>query len=234
MTARAPIIRARGLTKRYGTPEQPLLALDRVDLDVAHGEIVALVGSSGSGKSTLLNLLGCLDRPTSGEYALGGCEVAGLGRAAQAWVRRRYVGFVFQSFHLIATASALENVALPLYYAGVGRREREGVARGLLARVGLEGRAGHRPAQLSGGQQQRVAIARALANGPRLLLADEPTGALDSASGREVLALLESVREREGVTVIVVTHDPGVAGRADRRVRLGDGRVVPAPGRAAA
>lgn len=219
------VIDARGISKVYAGAA-PVVALDHVDLGIEDGEAVALTGASGSGKTTLLSILGCLDRPTSGVYLLGGTDVSSLGRAAQAWVRNRYLGFVFQSFHLVPHMSALENVALPLSYAGVARRERERVALDLLERVGLAERADHRPRELSGGQQQRVAIARALAGRPRVLLADEPTGALDSRTGQEILDLIYALREREALSVVMVTHDPRVASLADRRVVLSDGHVV--------
>jgi len=231
--ASPPVVECRGLSKRYGA-EGALLALDDVDLVVDAGEIVALRGPSGSGKSTLLNLLGCLDRPSSGTYRLGGADVSELDRTAQAWVRLHYLGFVFQSFHLIGHATALENVALPMSYAGLGKRKREARARELLERVGLTGRADHRPAQLSGGERQRVAIARALACSPKLLLADEPTGALDSKTGRQILDILIDLRATDGVTVILVTHDPNVGREADRQVHMLDGRVVEVETRGAA
>ena len=220
------IIDARGLRKCYEHAGGTVEILAGVDLQVRAGEVVALRGPSGSGKSTLLNILGCLDVQSAGQYELGGCDVSALGRAGQAWVRLHYVGFVFQSFNLLARATALENVALPLYYAGVARRPREEQARGLLAQVGLDGRATYLPAQLSGGQCQRVAIARALACGPKLLLADEPTGALDSRTGAEVLDLLLSLQRREHLTVVLVTHDPSIAKVADRQINLLDGRVL--------
>lgn len=227
------IVDARGLGKTYHMGPDQVEILKGVDLRIRSGEVVALRGPSGSGKSTLLNLLGCLDRPTSGRYELGGCDVSRLDRVAQAWVRLHFIGFVFQSFNLIAHATALENVALPLSYAGVARRPREGIAREWLGRVGLSHQAGHRPSEMSGGQCQRVAIARALAGRPRLLLADEPTGALDSRTGAEVLELLLDLQRREGLTVVIVTHDPSVAARADRQVHLLDGRVVEAEARVA-
>ena len=220
------IIEARGIVKTYGSPAAPLAVLQGVDLTIHRGEIVALEGRSGSGKSTLLNILGCLDRPDGGTYRLGGSDVSKLGPREQAWVRLHYIGFVFQSFHLIPRATALENVALPLYYAGVGRTAREEAARFLLARVGLADRVLHRPSELSGGQRQRVALARALACGPRLLLADEPTGALDTHAGEDILRLFAELRESDDLTIAVVTHDPGVAAKADRRVLLCDGRIV--------
>lgn len=220
------IIEARGIVKTYGSSAAPLAVLQGVDLTIHRGEIVALEGRSGSGKSTLLNILGCLDRPDAGTYLLGGTDVSKLGPREQAWVRLHYIGFVFQSFHLIPRATALENVALPLYYAGVGRTCREEAARFLLARVGLADRVLHRPAELSGGQRQRVALARALACGPKLLLADEPTGALDTRAGEEILRLFAELRETDDLAIAVVTHDQGVAAKADRRVHLCDGRIV--------
>lgn len=225
-TGEPPIIEARGLVKTYGRPPARVAVLAGVDLTIGRGEIVALEGRSGSGKSTLLNILGCLDRPDSGSYRLGGSDVSKLGRNEQAWVRLHYIGFVFQSFHLIPRATALENVALPLYYAGVSRAAREDAARRLLSRVGLEDRVLHRPSELSGGQKQRVALARALACGPKLLLADEPTGALDTHAGADILTLLGELRNSEDLTIAVVTHDPAVAATADRRVHLRDGRII--------
>jgi putative ABC transport system ATP-binding protein len=222
----APIVEARGLVKTYGRAPARVAVLQGVDLRIDRGEIVALEGRSGSGKSTLLNILGCLDRPDGGSYRLGGSDVSKLGRSQQAWVRLHYIGFVFQSFHLIPRATALDNVALPLYYAGVGRAEREDAARRLLSRVGLADRVLHRPSELSGGQKQRVALARALACGPKLLLADEPTGALDTRAGTDILRLLGELRDSDALTVAVVTHDPAVAATADRRVRIHDGRIV--------
>jgi putative ABC transport system ATP-binding protein len=220
------IIEARGISKTYGLGRTEVVALAEFDLRVAYGETVALLGPSGSGKSTLLNVLGCLDRPSRGTYELGGSDVSELDRTAQAWVRLHYIGFVFQTFHLIGRATALENVMVPLRYAGMAPRDREARAKELLARVGLAARANHRPAELSGGERQRVAIARALAGRPRLLLADEPTGALDSRSGVEILRLLAELRESEGLTIVLVTHDPSVGKFADREVHLRDGRLV--------
>jgi putative ABC transport system ATP-binding protein len=220
------IVDAQGLCKAYRMGGEDVGVLAGVDLQLRAGEVVALRGPSGSGKSTLLNLLGCLDRPTAGRYVLAGCDVSGLSRAAQAWVRLHFIGFVFQSFNLIARATAVENVGLPLYYAGVPRKRREDVARHLLEEVGLADRATHLPSQMSGGQCQRVAIARALACNPRLLLADEPTGALDSRSGAEVLELMLDLQRRQRVTMVLVTHDSAVAKLADRQVHLLDGRIV--------
>jgi ABC-type lipoprotein export system ATPase subunit len=222
----APVIEARGIVKTYGGAAAPVAVLKGVDLTIQRGEVVALLGRSGSGKSTLLNILGCLDRPDGGTYLLGGSDVSKLGPREQAWVRLHYIGFVFQSFHLIPRATALDNVALPLYYAGVGRAEREEAARRLLGRVGLAERVLHRPSELSGGQKQRVALARALACGPKLLLADEPTGALDTKAGEEILQLLGDLRKSDALTIALVTHDTEVASTADRRVILCDGRIV--------
>ncbi|MFT3926797.1 MAG: ABC transporter ATP-binding protein [Myxococcales bacterium] len=220
------LIEVRGLHKVYMQDTLEVPVLSGIELSIGKGEVVALVGPSGSGKSTLLNLLGCLDRPTSGHYFLGGRDVSLLTRAEQAWVRLHYLGFVFQGFHLLPTASALENVALPLFYAGVDKREREERARVLLTRVGLGERCDHRPNQLSGGQRQRVAIARALANRPRLLLADEPTGALDQHSGEEVLGLLDELHNETGLSMLIVTHDAKVARTAKRVIVLRDGRII--------
>lgn len=220
------LIDVRDLHKVYKQDTLEVPVLSGIDLTVEFGEVVALMGPSGSGKSTLLNVLGCLDRPTRGTYWLGGRDVSTLSRTEQAWVRLHYLGFVFQGFHLLPTATALENVALPLYYAGVDRAEREERARVLLERVGLGDRLDHRPNQLSGGQRQRVAIARALANRPRLLLADEPTGALDTHSGDEVLALLRELHEESGLSMVIVTHDAKVARTAKRTIVLRDGRIL--------
>ncbi len=225
----ALVIDAQHLSKVHGSDGTLVRALVDVDFQLAEREFVALRGPSGSGKSTLLSILGCLDRPTSGRYLLGGTDVSGLDRGMRAWVRLHYLGFVFQSFHLIPDCTALENVVLPLHYAGVPRAEREARAAALLERVGLGARAGHLPAQLSGGERQRVAIARSIACRPPLLLADEPTGALDTHTGNEILELLLSLREHEGVTVLLVTHDPAIAAHADRQVFICDGRLSDAP-----
>jgi ABC-type lipoprotein export system ATPase subunit len=227
MSARSvPVVEARSIAKAYGEGLSQTSVLHGVDLTVGAGEIVALEGPSGSGKSTLLNVLGCLDRPSSGVCLLGGQDVSKLTREAQAWVRLHYIGFVFQSFHLLAHASALENVTLPLFYAGVPRAERERRGMALLESLGLAERASYRPSQLSGGQKQRVAIARGLACNPTLLLADEPTGALDSHTGAEILELLLSMRRTEHLTIVLVTHDASIARRADRRIVMRDGRIV--------
>jgi len=220
-----PLIRTRDLAKVYRIGESQVRALSGVSVDIAQGEFVAVTGPSGSGKSTFLHLLGCLDRPSAGEYLLDGHRVSGLGGDQLAALRNRGIGFVFQNFNLLARTSAAENVALPLVYAGVGARERRARALEVLERVGLADRAAHLPAQLSGGQQQRVAIARALVMRPRLVLADEPTGALDSRTGLEILALLQALN-RQGMTVVLVTHEAEVARCARRVLQFLDGRVV--------
>ena len=219
-------IEVTNLQKTYELGPARVAVLQGVDLAVRTSEVVALMGPSGSGKSTLLNILGCLDRPSSGSYVLGGRDVSTLTRTEQAWVRLHFIGFIFQGFHLIAENSVLENVALPMFYAGVGKKEREERAAELCRRVGLSERLDHRPNQLSGGQRQRVAIARALANRPRLLLADEPTGALDTRTGAEVLELLHELHEETGLTILLVTHDSAVARAAERTIHIRDGRVV--------
>lgn len=219
-----PIVEARHVRKVFPNMTAPVL--DDVDVRVHSGEIVALRGPSGSGKSTLLNILGCLDTPTSGTYRLGARDVSTLSPAEQAWVRLHYVGFIFQSFNLIGDHTVLENVALPLYYAGKPRQEREARAAELLERVGLSHRMDHRPSQLSGGEQQRVAIARAVAAQPQLLLADEPTGALDTKTGNEVMSLLGELHAGGSLTLIIVTHDPEIASFADREIFLRDGHVI--------
>ncbi|HEX5091891.1 MAG TPA: ABC transporter ATP-binding protein [Burkholderiales bacterium] len=221
----APLLRTRDLAKVYEVGDNRIPALDGVSVDIARGEFVAVMGPSGSGKSTFMNVIGCLDRATAGEYLLDGQPVAGLDTDALAAVRNRHIGFVFQSFNLLARTSALENVELPLVYAGVKAKERHARARQMLEGVGLAERAGHLPQQLSGGQQQRVAIARALVTQPALILADEPTGALDSRTSLEIMALFQSLN-RQGMTVVLVTHEPDVARFARRVLRFRDGRVV--------
>ena len=218
------MIRLRGLDKAYVVGGRPLPVLQGLDMDVEEGEFVAITGSSGSGKSTLLNVLGILDGYDRGTYHLGEVLVKNLSEREAATYRNRFVGFVFQSFHLLPFKTATENVALPLYYARVGRRERTERALELLERMGMADRAEHLPNQLSGGQKQRVAIARALVTDPKILLADEPTGALDSHTSMEILDVIGEIHAR-GTTVIVVTHEPDVAARADRIIRLRDGRI---------
>jgi putative ABC transport system ATP-binding protein len=220
----APMIETRALSRRYQMGEVEVAALRDVSLRVEAGEAVAIIGASGSGKSTLMGLLGCLDRPSDGQYLFDGQDVGRLTRAQLADLRNRSIGFVFQSFNLLPRASALENVELPLIYAGLRARERRRRALEMLEAVGLGERAHHLPAQLSGGQQQRVAIARALANRPRLLLADEPTGALDSATSTALLSLLSDIN-RQGLTLVLITHDPAVAAAMPRVIRLADGQV---------
>jgi len=219
------IIETSGLTKVFGSNGMAVHALRGVDMAVARGEFVALMGPSGSGKSTLMAILGCLDSPTAGRYQLDGEPVEGLTGAALARIRNEKIGFVFQSYNLLPKANVLRNVELPLLYAGLPRKERKARALEMLEKVGIPEKADVLPAQLSGGQRQRVAIARALANRPALLLADEPTGALDSKTGAEVLELFGELN-RQGNTVLLVTHDPKIAGHAQRRVELQDGLVV--------
>ena len=219
------LIDIRDVTKTYGAGETAVHALRGVSLRVDAGEYVAVMGSSGSGKSTLMNILGCLDVPSRGEYWLDGTDVAGLSEDQQALVRGRKIGFIFQSFNLIPRTSALANVELPLTYAHLKKSDRRRRARRALELVGLSDREDHRPNQLSGGQQQRVAIARALATGPRILLADEPTGNLDAHSTDEVLGMFDELNG-EGRTVVVITHETEVARRARRLIRVADGRIV--------
>jgi putative ABC transport system ATP-binding protein len=223
------VVEARAITKVYRMDGVEVRALDAVDLTVEHGDSLAIMGPSGSGKSTLLGLLGGLDRPTSGSLAFEGRDVASLSDDELARVRNQVVGFVFQSFQLLPRTTALANVGLPLVYRGLGRVERRERAAEALEAVGLASRMGHRPSQLSGGEQQRVAIARALAAEPAMLLADEPTGNLDSQSGHEVLELLVRLRAERGVAMVVVTHDAGVAERLDRTVLVRDGRLAARP-----
>ena len=213
------------LHKDYLVGNEIVCALDDVSVRVERGEFLSVMGPSGSGKSTFMNMVGCLDTPTRGRIVVDGETVSELSRDALAEVRNRKIGFVFQQFHLLGRTSALDNVELPLLYAGVPRAERTGRAREALERVGLADRMGHVPAQLSGGQQQRVAIARALVNAPVVLLADEPTGALDSATGVEIMELFQELNEA-GITVLVVTHEPEVAGYARRVLRFRDGKVI--------
>lgn len=219
------LIELRGLSRVYGAGETQVVALDRVDLTINAGEFVAIMGPSGSGKSTAMNIIGCLDRPTAGEYLFNGVAVAGLNQDQRALLRRHYLGFVFQGFNLLARTSALENVELPLIYKGMPRAEREVLARAALAKVGLQGREHHDPSQLSGGQQQRVAIARALAGEPMVLLADEPTGNLDTKRSEEIMQLLVALNRNEGLTIIMVTHEENMAAHASRLIEFVDGKV---------
>jgi putative ABC transport system ATP-binding protein len=218
------IIRIRDLAREYQMGQERILALRGVTLDIRRNEYVAIMGPSGSGKSTMMNLLGCLDTPTGGEYWLNGQEVSRLSDDELARVRNREIGFVFQTFNLLPRATALHNVELPLVYAGVRARERRERAAAALARVGLENRMDHRPNELSGGQRQRVAIARALVNSPSILLADEPTGNLDSVTSEEIMRVFGDLHAA-GQTVIMVTHEPDIAAHAERVVVLRDGRV---------
>ena len=213
-----------GVRREYRTGNSVVRALDGVDLHIQKGEYVSIMGPSGSGKSTMMNILGCLDRPTSGRYRLDGCDVGGMDDDRLSEVRNRAIGFVFQAFNLLPRLSALENVALPLQYAGVGRPERIRRAEEALRQVGLHARAAHRPDELSGGQRQRVAIARALVTQPALILADEPTGNLDSATTGEVMKLFAEIH-RKGNTIILVTHEEDVARQAGRMVCLRDGKI---------
>ena len=219
------LIHTRDLVKVYRVGDNVIRALDGVSVDIGKGEFTAVMGPSGSGKSTFMNMLGCLDRPTSGEYVLGGKRVSELEGDELAVVRNRNIGFVFQTFNLLARTAAVENVELPLVYTGVAARERRQRALEMLAKVGLGERADHQPAQLSGGQQQRVAIARALVTRPLLILADEPTGALDSRTSLEIMGLLQQLN-RGGMTVVMVTHEPDVARFARRLLRFRDGHLV--------
>lgn len=221
----AAILRLERLTRTFAVGDQLVRALDGVDLDVAAGEYISLMGPSGSGKSTLLNVLGLLDRPTSGEYWLAGEQTSTMSDDRLADTRQREIGFVFQFFHLIHRMTAVENVELPLMLAGIPMAERRSRAREVLQRMGLEARIDHRSNQLSGGERQRVAIARAVVMRPKILLADEPTGNLDSVSGGEVVKIVEALHE-EGLTLIVVTHDQALGSRAHRRLLMRDGRIV--------
>ena len=218
------LIELRDVRKVYDMGAERVHALAGVDLDLERGEYVAIMGPSGSGKSTLMNLLGCLDTPSAGSYHLNGVAVESLNDVELAAIRNREIGFVFQTFNLLARTSALENVELPLVYAGVHRRERREKAGRALARVGLADRARHQPSELSGGQRQRVAIARALVNSPSILLADEPTGNLDSATGEDIMRLFERLHE-QGNTIILVTHEKDIADHAHRTIHIRDGKI---------
>lgn len=219
-----PVIRFRGVFRIYEMGDQVLHALDGVDMDIARNEYVAIVGASGSGKSTMMNIIGCLDRATRGDYLLNGTNVGDMSEAELARARNREIGFIFQSFNLLSRASALKNVMQPLVYRGVPGTERKQIAARALERVGLGDRLDSRPNQLSGGQRQRVAIARALVGNPAILLADEPTGNLDSKTSREIIALIDELH-KQGQTIIMVTHEPDIAGHCERIIHLEDGKI---------
>jgi putative ABC transport system ATP-binding protein len=221
-----PLIDCQDIWKIYRLGDVDVQALRGLTVQIGRGEFVAIMGASGSGKTTLMNIVGCLDTPTRGSYRLDGTDVGRLGSDALAEIRNREIGFVFQSFNLIPRTSALENVQLPLFYRGLSLREQRARAADALARVGLAGREHHYPAQLSGGQQQRVAIARALVVAPSILLADEPTGNLDTQSSREIMAVLDGLNRQDGITVLVVTHEADIAGYAGRQILLKDGQVL--------
>ena len=230
MTTMPPLLETQNLTKHYQMGETVVRALDGVSINVAHGEFLALLGTSGSGKSTLLNLIAGLDRPTSGSLRIDGTDIGGMSAEELSRHRRQNVGIIFQSFNLITTMTAVENVTLSMMFAGIRQSERDQRAAQLLESMGLGGRQQHRPNQLSGGEQQRVAISRALANQPRLLLADEPTGNLDSRTSHEIMELLKRLNEKEGKAIILVTHDAGLATRyAHRTITLRDGMEIQTP-----
>ena len=220
-----PLIALHDITRVYGTGEAEVRALDGVSFTIEQGDFVAIMGPSGSGKSTAMNVLGCLDSPTSGQYLFNGIEVAGLDHDQRALLRRHYLGFIFQGYNLLPRTSALQNVELPLIYKGLPRAEREARAMAALEKVGLANRANHDPSELSGGQQQRVAIARALAGEPQVILADEPTGNLDTKRSVEIMELLQSLNRDEGLTIVMVTHEDDMAQFARRLIWMVDGRV---------
>jgi putative ABC transport system ATP-binding protein len=219
------LISLRQITRVYGSGAAEVRALDGVDIDITPGEFVAIMGPSGSGKSTAMNVIGCLDRPTSGQYRFDGVEVGGLTNDQRALLRRHYLGFIFQGYNLLPRMSARDNVELPLIYKGLPKSERIARAERALDLVGLGGRAGHDPSQLSGGQQQRVAIARALAGDPRVVLADEPTGNLDTKRSAEIMELLVDLRQERNLTIVMVTHEDDMAAYADRLIWMVDGKV---------
>lgn len=219
------MIELKSLVKRFTLGDETIMAVDHVDLDVEKGDFISIVGPSGSGKSTLMNIIGLLDRADEGEYKIDGADVASMSDDEQAEIRNKKIGFVFQSFFLLPKLNAVENVMVPLLYRGVSEREAKRRAEEMLGKMGLEGRMDHLPSELSGGQQQRVAIARALVGEPELILADEPTGALDSKSGREIVDLLKKLNE-DGQTIILITHDTGIAQEAKRRFRITDGKIT--------
>jgi len=226
MSNATPLIRLDGVTKTYGRGQAAFQALKGIDLVIERGEFIAIMGPSGSGKSTAMNILGCLDTPTSGSYEFQGVRVEELSRNQRALLRRQFLGFVFQGFNLLARTTALENVELPLVYRGASAAARHAAARAALAQVGLAGWETHTPAELSGGQQQRVAIARAIVTRPEVLLADEPTGNLDTETSREIMALIGALNRERGITVLMVTHEADIAASARRVVRFVDGRVA--------
>lgn len=226
MAHAGPLIELRGISKIYGKGAAEVHALSNVDLQIERGDFVAIMGPSGSGKSTAMNMIGCLDTPSLGEYLFEGVHVGGLDSDQRALLRRNYLGFVFQGFNLLARTTALENVELPLIYKGLPRSERREMAHDALRKVGLEERWDHDPSELSGGQQQRVAIARAMAGQPEVLLADEPTGNLDSARSVEIMELLSDLNSRDGITIVMVTHEDDMAGFAKRIVTFVDGKIA--------
>jgi putative ABC transport system ATP-binding protein len=233
--AGTPLIELTGVTRTYGTGLATVHALRGVNLRIDEGDFVAVMGPSGSGKSTCLNILGCLDTPSGGSYRFKGVEVGSLSRNQRALLRRNYLGFVFQGYNLLKRTSARENVELPLLYRGIGMRERRTRALAALAEVGLEGLESHTASELSGGQEQRVAIARAIVTQPDVLLADEPTGNLDTVTSREIMELLAGLNRDKGITIVMVTHEPGMAEYAKRHIRFLDGRIaVDVPGAEAA
>jgi putative ABC transport system ATP-binding protein len=223
---RAPLVKLSGLMKTYGSGEAEVRALDGLDLTIARGEFVAIMGPSGSGKSTAMNIIGYLDSPTGGEYRFDGIPVGAISRQQRTLLRRNFVGFVFQGYNLLSQNTALENVELPLVYRGVAPNERKRLAQTALDRVGMSGREHHLPSQLSGGQQQRVAIARAIVTNPMLLLADEPTGNLDTERATDVMRLLVELNRDDGITIAMVTHESDMAAFCSRRIRIVDGRAV--------
>ncbi|WP_181707704.1 ABC transporter ATP-binding protein [Chthonobacter rhizosphaerae] len=220
-----PLIALHGVSRVYGRGEAEVVALARVDLEIRQGEFVAIMGPSGSGKSTAMNILGCLDTPTGGDYLFDGVSAGDLDRDGRTLLRRSFIGFVFQGFNLLPRTTALENVELPLVYRGMPADRRAVLAADALARVGLSGREDHTPSELSGGQQQRVAIARAIVTDPLLLLADEPTGNLDTRTSEEIMHLLTALNRERGITVVMVTHEPDIAAHARRVIRFKDGRI---------
>jgi putative ABC transport system ATP-binding protein len=220
------MLKLRGVTKVYGEGAAQVVALAGIDVDVQAGEFIAIMGASGSGKSTCMNILGCLDRPTAGSFQFHGVELASLDNDARALFRRNYLGFVFQGFNLLARTTAIENVELPLIYRGMPKAERRAQAARAMKAVGLEGRENHTPSELSGGQQQRVAIARAIVSNPKVLLADEPTGNLDSARSHDIMKLLRTLNREQGLTILMVTHEAEMAAYCTRQVHFSDGRVL--------